>query len=110
MAEGIARSYHILGEVSLSRGNLKDAIGYGFKSKELADSSGIKDLQEKVYLLISKVYQKEGDTENAFRFYKEYSAIKDSLFNETHSQQLVQLRSEMELQDKENQIETVTEG
>jgi len=105
MTEGIARSYHILGEVSLARGDLKDALEYAFKSKKLADESGIMDLQEKVCLLISKVYQKEGDVGKAFRFYKEYSVIKDSLFNKTQSQQLAQLRSEMELQDKESQIE-----
>lgn len=105
MAEGIARSYHILGEVSLAKNNTASALQYAFKSKELADSSGIKDLQEKVCLLISKTYEKSGNIEKSFQFYKEYSVIKDSLFNETQSHQLAQLRSELELQDKENQIE-----
>ena len=73
--------------------------------KELADSQVIKDLQQDVYLLISKAYEKDGKTAQAFRYFKEYSAIKDSLFDERQSQQLAQLRSDLEIQDKENQIE-----
>ncbi|HBL73997.1 MAG TPA: hypothetical protein DD458_02110 [Prolixibacteraceae bacterium] len=105
MTEGIARSCHILGEVSLARDKINDAFDFAFKSKELADSSGIKDLQGKVCLLISKTYEKNGKIAEAFRYFKEYSTIEDSLFNGKHSQQLAQFRSEMELQDKESQIE-----
>ena len=105
MSEGIARSYHILGEVSLSRNNIEKSLEYAFKSKELADTSGIRDLQEKVNLLISRAYEKSGQTGNAFKYFKAYSEVKDSLFNQNHSQQLSQLRSDLELQDKEAQIE-----
>lgn len=105
MAEGIARSYHILGEVSLSKNNIEQALAYAFKSKELADTSGIRDLQQKVNLLLSRAYEKNGMVGNAFNYFKAYSVVKDSLFNETQSQQLSQLRSDLELQDKEAQIE-----
>jgi len=104
MNEGIARSYYILGEVSCAKDKPSAALDLAFRSKALADSSGIKDLQEKVYLLISKVYEKNGNVSQSFHYFREYSAIKDSLFNEKQSQQLAQLRSELELQDKENQI------
>ncbi|MDX9882015.1 MAG: tetratricopeptide repeat-containing sensor histidine kinase [Prolixibacteraceae bacterium] len=105
MTEGIARSYHILGEVALARNKIEEASGFAFKSKELADGSGIKDLQAKVLLLISKIYEKDGKTAQAFKYFKEYSTVNDSLFNEKHSEQLTQFRSELELQDKESQIE-----
>lgn len=104
MAEGIARSNYIFGELSLARNRLAEANEFALKSKEIADSSGIQDLQEKVYLLLSKIEEKRGNLTQSFSFYKQYTQVKDSLYNKNHSQQLAQLRSDMELQDKESQI------
>ena len=103
-------SYYILGEVSFGRNKIDEAFDFASKSKELADSSGIKDLQGKVRLLISRIYEKSGKTAQAFLYFKEYSTIKDSLFNERQSQQLAQLRSELELQDKESEIGIFAKG
>lgn len=104
MAEGIARSNYVLGELSLERKNMNDAKHFATISCAIADSSGIQDLQEKVYLLLSKIDEQQGNISRSFDYFKQYAQVKDSLYNKNHSQQLAQLRSDLDLQDKENQI------
>lgn len=58
-----------------------------------------------IYLALSSIYEKQGDVPNAFRYFKEYSAVNDTLQNEEVIKKFAEIQANVDLTRHERQIE-----
>jgi len=76
---GIASNYNDMSDIYLNQKHYDLAINYALKAKDIADSIGA--LDEKEYSLnnLSQAYAATGKYANAYNYYKQYIAVKDSV-------------------------------
>ncbi len=103
----ISETYLELGNIFLSIAELEKAKDSAEKGKFSAQSIGAKENIEKSYLLLSKIYEKEGFTGEALDYFKKYHAAHSDLFNEEKEQQIKDINYQYELNkiSKEAEIE-----
>ena len=103
-ANNLLITYSDLGQVEMARNNTTKAIINYNKAIKIADSIGsLKDLRD-VYGLRALAYQKTGNLEKTVEDQKKYQQFNDSVFNNTKSQQIEELRTIYETEKKEQQI------
>jgi tetratricopeptide (TPR) repeat protein len=108
---GIAISLGNIGIINFEMGNTKEAESFLLRSfnisERLNDLEGVKEVSGE----LSKLYENENRSTEAFQYYKKYIASRDSLTNEASQQEA--LRKEMQFKfDQEEQkiaIETAAE-
>ena len=57
---------------------------------------------------MSEIYEKLNDNGNALTHYKKYIMLRDSIFNETKSRQIAEMRTKYEVNQKEKEIALLT--
>jgi signal transduction histidine kinase len=89
--------------------NLFRANGYLLKSIKLLNKINDLSLLSDNSLLLSRVYEKLGDTKNALLWYKKYSENKDSVFSKDNSIAIsnIEKKREVELRDKQIIIQSL---
>jgi tetratricopeptide (TPR) repeat protein len=80
------------------------AIDYFSKAIQLADSLGSLDNLNDALEERAGTYEMMGSFEAALKDYKRFQTLKDSIFNETKSRQIEELKTEYETEKKEQQI------
>lgn len=73
-------------------------------AKEISYLEGIKEAEKS----LSDVYQAMNDNAQAFLHYKNFVATRDSIFNETKSRQIAEMRTKYEVNQKEKEIALLT--
>ncbi len=91
------------------RENLENAKKYLLTSEKLLEKVDDPAFLHETCLLLSKVYEKLGDHQNALIFYKKYSANKDSVFSKDNSLKIadIEKKQELELKDKQIKIQSL---
>lgn len=84
---------------------LAKAKEYLTKSLKLIDKINDLTLISETSLLLSKAYEKSGDTKNALLFYKQYSENKDSVYSKDNALQIAEIEKKQEVELKDKQIE-----
>lgn len=102
---GMGGSNRHLGTVYMAMGNY-DAAEHHFQegiaiSKELNKISGG---LSKSYKALSEVYEIKGDYKKALTAYKNYTIVKDSVYNEEETHRLAELTTKYETEKKEQQL------
>ena len=105
MKEGIARSELILGRAYILQKNYNEALKHLGRSSELAQNTGIIDLEQSVYRYKAEAYAGKKFYQEAYMMLREYTNLSDTLYKEEQMKELAQLRNELEITDKENEIE-----
>jgi class 3 adenylate cyclase len=72
---------------------------------ELAKEIEAKDLLKECYGNFSELYLTKNDYKKSLKYYKLYSEIKDSIFNESTGKQLAEIQTKYETEKKEAEIE-----
>jgi signal transduction histidine kinase len=75
-----------------------------------ADRSDAMPWMEKVYLYSSRLDSARGDYRSAYQWFKKYSHLNDSLFNERKSQQVAQMQELYESEKKDKEITLLSEA
>lgn len=101
--------YGNMGQVNFSVENYNESEKYFLKAIEQFDSIG--ELAQKVPVLfgISHIYEKRGDIEKAFAFYKQAIATKDSLYKRNKLEEGTRQEMNYEFEKKEQEIKTENE-
>lgn len=73
------------------------------KAKNIAEENGLKKEKIKVYRGLAEYYIRE-DATAAFNYFAKYDAVKDTVYNETSSNQINQLNAKYETGKKELQL------
>lgn len=75
-----------------------------------AVQSDVVPWMEKVYLYSSRLDSARGDYKSAYQWFKKYSHVNDSLFNEHKSQQVAQMQELYESEKKDKEITLLSEA
>lgn len=87
-------------ELQLARENLEASLTNSLRSE--SQSNTIRAYEE-----LSLIAEESGDFEQAHEFYKAYTRAKDSLYSQNYSQQLAQIKTVYETEQKEQEIENL---
>ena len=104
-SEGIARSKAILGGVKITEGDYSGANKLLNEAMKIAEDNEIKDLQAELYAEFADVRLKEKNYKAALEYTQAHFAIKDSLLNKYKGHQLNELLAQMEVTQKEAEID-----
>jgi serine phosphatase RsbU (regulator of sigma subunit)/tetratricopeptide (TPR) repeat protein len=108
--KGMAMSYIDMGNIFEKQGRLGDAIESELKAITLAKEVGYKSALKGAYLSLSAMYEKLDSTKNALEYYKQFTAIKDSIFNKENSSKLIEMQTRFDTERKEKEIALLTKG
>jgi two-component sensor histidine kinase len=86
-------------------GRHQEALAEAQKSWDLMVEYGELEGQYEAYPLIIELFEKTGQYEQAFRFFSNFQAIKDSTFTEEKNRTVQNLQTKYETAKKETQIE-----
>ncbi len=101
---GIIQSYIQLGNFELERGNLKESKKY-YGTLESYPNLQKYPMQEKyLYENYLKVFEKEGNPQKSYEYYKKFIAAKDSIASSEIAASINELNQKYETELKENEI------
>lgn len=98
-------SYIDLGSLNAKKQNYQKAETLIIQAYEKARQTGLKSEQKDAALLLSDVYEQQGKTNLALKYFKIYTATKDSIFNEETADRLAQLESDYEYRQQMREAE-----
>lgn len=101
---GLATILNYIGSAHLKAGDLAKAERYFQQSLQLATRIGAKAVTKEVYENLSAFSIAKGDYQQSLEYYRLYTAIKDSILNETTSEQMAEMRTRYETEKKETAI------
>ncbi|HEY5692553.1 MAG TPA: adenylate/guanylate cyclase domain-containing protein [Cyclobacteriaceae bacterium] len=96
-------------DIYLEKSERALALNYARLSLELAYFHGMKKEVSDAYLKLSKIYEQMGNTEEAFKFYKNHITYKDSVNNITTVQQMADLRTDFEVSKKQIEVDLLNQ-
>ncbi len=100
----ISHSLCSVGKVLFKQGKFENAIHSLEKSMSISKQIGIRtDIQDACETL-SDIYKTKGDFRKAYEYHKEYSAIRDSLLNETNIRNINEMNAKYQSEKKANAI------
>jgi signal transduction histidine kinase/Tfp pilus assembly protein PilF len=97
-------------ELYLKTGDTKKAAVHLERAQATAKRIGSMLELEKAYLYNSKLDSARGNYREAYQWFKKYSALNDSLFNESKSRQVLQMRELYESEKKDKEIILLSEA
>jgi tetratricopeptide (TPR) repeat protein/DNA-binding CsgD family transcriptional regulator len=103
-AQAMSATLGNLGEVYLSEGDFPKAIDYINKSLEISLRQGFKIFTKDNYLLLSRTWEAMQNPDEALKYYKLYSAMGDSLYNEDKNRAIEAIVSRYSREEKDHQI------
>jgi class 3 adenylate cyclase len=94
-----------MSEIYLNRGNTSEALEYAKRSLQLAKKYGLKDQISDSNLLLSELYEKQGDQITAYKYYKDHIVYRDSVQNVAKVQEMADLRTNFEVSQKQTELD-----
>ena len=104
---GIANTLNNIGDLYNKLGNFSKALTYFGKSLEIAKSLDTKDIIINNYKSFSEIYSAMGNYKKAFEYHKQYTTLKDSVFNLETYKQIAEIKTRYETEKKDKQIQTL---
>lgn len=93
-----------IGYVHLQQKNYKEAEKYIKEGIALAEKDSIKTFMKEGYGTLSDVYVATGNWEGAYKFYKKYTELKDTLQSQEQESFILELEKKYETEKKDDQI------
>ncbi len=106
---GIIESTTKLARVYRKISKLKKAKSLLNKSLIIADNTTPLNLLSEINKELSLTYEMEGNSKSAFKFYKVYSALEDSLEGKRYNNELYEMRINLDNKNKDAQIRKLEE-
>lgn len=101
----IVNALNILGNASLGEKKYEQALQYAKEAEGYLKQMGIRVLMIDNYKLLSLIYEKMNQSENAYSYLKQHTRLKDSLINRQFYFRLNSLKNESEEQKKTSLIQ-----
>lgn len=97
-----------IGSLYSNKGDTEKAIQYLKLGLQAATEINSLELMMKSNEEISALYYKNKDYQNAYIHHKNYTALKDSLLNETTAKNIAEISTKYETEKKQKEIESLT--
>lgn len=94
-----------MSDIFYHRGDVAAAVSYARRSLQLADQHGLKKQISDANLKLSELYEKEGNTGESLKYYKNYITYRDSVNNIAAVQKMADLRTDYEVSQKQVQVD-----
>ncbi len=102
---GLANTMTNIGNCFAAQSRLDDASFYLQKGLKQAKSINAKILIKNSYESLSDLYIAKNDYQKAYQYYKMFTNIKDSIFNEESTKKIAELQTKYETDKKERETE-----
>ncbi len=106
---GIAESLGNIAEIYYLQKQYSKALDKALQALEIAKETGNLPVMKNVYKVTSQIYEAMGNKAVALKYFKLYSNIKDSLFNDRKYRAIRELETKFETEKKEQQLELLKE-
>ena len=93
-----------MAQLFLDNRQFQEAKRYGKRSVAVAHDSKMKLEETDALKLLSTIFESTGDLDSALSTYRQYSLLKDSVFNEEKANQVNTLRVQFETERKEKEL------
>jgi two-component system sensor histidine kinase/response regulator len=101
---------HRLGKTYYMMGQNDKAIKYLTQNIDIAGQFGFKEELERTYKLISEIYFKKKNINQAFIYQSKFVTLHDSLYNQRNSEQIAIMQTRFDSEIKQAQIELLTKN
>lgn len=101
---GLATTFNYIGLAHLKSDNYEKAEKFLNQALELGKKIRAKALVKEVYKNLSELFMVKSNHKKSLEYYKLYSLVKDSILNETTSEQMAEMRTRYETEKKEAAI------
>lgn len=98
---GVAEALHRMGMIHLRRREHERAFVAASKALELARDINSRVVERNVLRLLSDIREGTGDAAAALEYHREYTALKDSLFNEASAKRISEMTANYEYAQRE---------
>jgi len=103
--EAISEYQLAISQIYLDQGELESAETYAQLSLNTSEKYDLKPEMRDANLTLSKIYEAQGQPDEAFDHYQSYVQLKDSLVNLTTVRQLADMRTDFEVSQKQLEVD-----
>lgn len=96
-------------DIYLEKGDRKTAMNYAKRSLQLAEQYGLKEQISDANLKLSELYEKSGNMNESFKYYKNYVAYRDSVNDIKSVQKMADLRTDYEVSQKQVEVDLLNQ-
>lgn len=96
-------------DIYLQKGDQPTAMSYAKRSLQLAEKYGLKEQISDANLKLSELYEKEGNTAESFKYYRNYITYRDSVNNIKSVQKMADLRTDFEVSKKQTEVDLLNQ-
>ncbi|MEN8125724.1 MAG: adenylate/guanylate cyclase domain-containing protein [Bacteroidota bacterium] len=93
-----------MSDIYANQNDLITALSYAQRSLEIAKRYGLKKQISETSLKLSELYEQAGNSSESFKYFKSHIVYKDSVNNIKSVQQMADLRTDFEIQKKQDEI------
>ena len=98
-----------MADVYLQQGDVPTALNYALRSLNLAERYGLKEQVADASLKLSELYERTGNTSEAFKHYKKHIQFRDSITNINSVQKMADLRTNYEMSQKQIEVDLLNQ-
>ena len=94
---------NILGEYYKRKGDYRKSLEIYQNAIKINEEHNLKEKLHTLHKNISEIYELTHQNEKALKHYKQYTSLKDSIYNLSNNQKLASVQYQHELDEKENE-------
>jgi class 3 adenylate cyclase len=98
-----------MSDIYLEKGDREAALNYALRSLELSKRHGLKDQISEANLKISELFEKSGNFEESFNYYRQHILYRDSVNNIRSVEQMADLRTDFEVSQKQIEVDLLNQ-
>jgi len=98
-----------MADVYMSKGDNQSALNYTLRSLHLAEQYGLKEQVAGASLKLSELYEKTGNVSEAFKYYKNHIAYRDSISNIMTERKMADLRYNFGMSQKQTEVNLLSQ-
>ncbi|MCE3296862.1 MAG: histidine kinase [Crocinitomicaceae bacterium] len=96
--------FNNLAIIRRDRKQFREALDYFLLALQIDQRSGAKDNIRELYLNLAEVYEELGNTKTGLQYYKQYTELKDELFDEEKAETLLDIQEKYNASERDKQI------
>lgn len=98
-----------MADIYEERNDEKAALNYALRSLQLAQQYGLKEQISKANLKLSQLYEKAGNNNESFKYYKSHIVYRDSVNDVNSVQKMADLRTNYEVSQKQVEVDLLAQ-
>ncbi len=94
-----------MADIYIEKGDERAALNYAMKSLTLARQYGLKEQIRDANLKLSELYERAGNMEESYKYYKDYITFRDSINSIKTVQSMANLQTDFEVSQKQIEVD-----